>query len=106
MLAIINNDKAHAIPIAEGVYDYMAQTFHLKNCDPEEQTPEMMKNLLSFRGKTITSLEIQRKNHDFIDEYKDLNAHIVNINKLIRYSNETDEEEVITVLNIDILNEA
>ena len=65
----------------------------------------MMKNILSFRGEEITSIEIQRRNHDYVDSYKDLHACISNINKLIRYSNETDEEEVLTILNIDIVNE-
>ena len=100
MLAIINGDKKNPIKITSGTYDYTNSVFHLKNCNPEEQTKEMIDYIRSLKNVQITSLEIQRNNHDFLDGYEDLNAKILNFEKHMSYQGES----VTTVLTIYITN--
>lgn len=100
MLAIINGDKKNPIKITSGTYDYVKQEIHLRNAIPEEQTKEMIDYIYSLKDTQITSLEIQRRNHDYLDSYEDLNARILNVEKHIQYQN----EDIIIILSIDIIN--
>lgn len=100
MLAIINGDKKNAIKITEGTYDYVNQIFHLKNSIPEEQTKEMIDYICSLKDTIITSIEIQRRNHDWLDSYTDLNAKLSNVDKHIHHR----YDEIAMILNIDIAN--
>ena len=81
MFVILNHDKDHPIPITEGTHDYLNRAFHLKNSLPEEQTQEIIDYVVSLRNTIITSIEIEKRNHEPIDSYQNLNGHILNVEK-------------------------
>ena len=102
MLVIFNNDKEHPVKMTEGSYDYIESTFHFKNTFIEEQTSEMVNYLKTLKNTTITSIEIQRRNHDFVISFDDLNCHIANMSKLIQPHG---DELMFVIFNLDIIND-
>lgn len=102
MFVIFNNDTEHPIKMTEGRYDYIDSLFYFKNSIIEEQTEEMINYIKQLRNVTIYSIEIQRRNHELIDSFENLNARIMNINK----SMETNSDgNVFSVFNISIYND-
>lgn len=102
MFVIFNNDVEHPVKMTDGRYDYMGSHFYFKNTIPEEQTDEMINYIKALQNTTINSIEIQRRNHDFVISFKDLHAHIVNINKDMEANG---GDSVFIIFNIDIVNE-
>ena len=102
MFVIFNNDIEHPIKMTEGRYDYVDSLFYFKNSIREEQTEEMINYIKQLRNVTINSIEIQRRNHELIDSFTNLNARIMNINK----SMETNSDgNVFSVFNVSIYND-
>ena len=101
MFVIFNHNRDNLIPITEGTYDCINNTFHLKNSLPEEQTPELIKRLVSIKDTPIKSIEVERRNHDLIDSYEDLNARILAVRKSL---NQRADGLSFMILTIDIEN--
>lgn len=101
MFVIFNHNRDNLIPITEGTYDCINDAFYLKNALPEEQTPELLKYLASIKDIPIKSIEVERRNHDPLDSYENLNGHILNIRKTL---NQRADGLTFTILTIDIEN--
>lgn len=102
MFVIFNNDMEHPIKMTEGRYDYVDSLFYFKNSIIEEQTEEMINYIKELRNVTINSIEIQRRNHELIDSFTNLNARIMNINKSIETNSDGN---VFSVFHVSIYND-
>lgn len=99
LVAIINNNQEHQIPLSNISFDYLYNRFIFTNVTEFDWSNSLIQYLISLNEVTINSIII-KNNDEIIRTYSNLNHHILNFNEQIQYQG---EELIITTHNFEVV---
>ena len=82
MIAIINNNLEHIIPITDFLYDQLINQMYIKNRNISEWNQNIIDFLRSLVNETITSIVI-KQDSEIIHDYQNLNGVVTSLNNEI-----------------------
>lgn len=97
MIAILNGDTDHEIPVTEASMDYLEQGCHLKNTDLNAWSADLTSWMLSQKNQTITSISIQ---HDptMKQDYTNLNGWIDSVKAIMQEDNQQNAYDSLELI--------
>ena len=103
MYAILNNDIDYKIPVTEVTYDYLLDTFHLKDHVITEWSQELINHLTSMKDIDISSITIKNKYDETLYTYSNLIHKIINFGDIFQYfpSGRTFTLKALDIAKID-----
>ena len=78
MIAIINNNLEHLIPITEFVHDWLTNDIYIKNHNISDWNEEIINFLRSLVNTPITAITV-KSNNEIIHDYQNLNGTVIGV---------------------------